>query len=295
MSALPNLFAVDADNFTEAVIEASVAHLVLLDFHAEWCAPCKMLAPLLEQLAEKHPQLRIGKVDTDQNPELAAQFGVRGLPTLLLLRNRQMVDQFVGVPGEAELNAAVAQHMPDANGAGEGEAVNPVDPALEQARALYAAGDTGAAQAAVAARLEADPGDLDARLTLADWQIDAADWDGAEATLAAAEDDLRRAPGYRRSGARLHFAKLADPDQLATLRENPDTSTDSNLQHQLAEQLAAAGEIVPALDTLLDLLRRDRDFADGAARRTMLLIFDLCGAQSEVVSHYRAELTRLLY
>ena len=106
--ASPNIVNLTQENFDAEVLKASTP--VLVDFWAEWCGPCKMIAPVLDELAEEHAgQVKIGKVNIDQQQELAAQYGVRAIPTLLLFHQGQVADQMVGLRSKRDLKASFAR------------------------------------------------------------------------------------------------------------------------------------------------------------------------------------------
>jgi thioredoxin 1 len=106
--AAPNIVALTQDNFTAEVLNASMP--VLVDFWAEWCGPCKMIGPVLDELATEYAgQVKIGKVDIDQQQALAAQYGVRAIPTLLLFHQGQVADQMVGLRSKKDLKASIAR------------------------------------------------------------------------------------------------------------------------------------------------------------------------------------------
>jgi thioredoxin 1 len=106
--AAPNIVALTQDNFTAEVLNASMP--VLVDFWAEWCGPCKMIGPVLDELATEYAgQVKIGKVDIDQQQALAAQYGVRAIPTLLLFHQGQVADQMVGLRSKKDLKVSIAR------------------------------------------------------------------------------------------------------------------------------------------------------------------------------------------
>lgn len=95
---------------TKENFEAEVLHSakpVLLDFWATWCGPCRMLAPILEELSGQHPELKIVKVDVDENRDLALQYGIESIPTLLVFKGGQMADRSVGLVSPQEILALV--------------------------------------------------------------------------------------------------------------------------------------------------------------------------------------------
>ena len=94
---------VDNNNFASEVLQS--AEPVVVDFWAEWCGPCKMIAPSLEELAvEFQGKVKVAKLNIDENPELAAQFGVRSIPTLMIFKGGEVADMKVGAAPKTALS-----------------------------------------------------------------------------------------------------------------------------------------------------------------------------------------------
>src|SRR6266446_4780795 len=108
--AAPNIVPLTQENFPKEVLQSTTP--VLVDFWAEWCGPCKMIAPVLDELAEeKAGKLKVGKINVDENQELAARFGIRAIPTLLLFKDGQVKEQIVGMTGKKDLEKKIASHL----------------------------------------------------------------------------------------------------------------------------------------------------------------------------------------
>ncbi len=284
MSEHPYIVTVEGErDFEEKVIAASRERPVLVDFWAAWCGPCQMLMPILAQVVEDYQgQVLLAKVNSDENQELAARYGVRSLPTVMLFKDGQPVDQFMGAVPASQVRAFVDRHLPQES-----------DFAHRDALALLEAGQREAALAALEANLERHPRHLPTARSLARLYLDLGRLEDArrllEGVLAAEDDDTVAA-----LRARLELTRLAQevPDAKAALATDP---------HDPAARLARGaqrfleGRFQEALEDFLDVLERHRGYGDGAARRALLAAFALLGEQEPLVSEYRAKMARLLY
>lgn len=287
MADSPHLVAVTAQNFRQVVIEGSYERPVLVDFWADWCAPCRALMPVLAKLAEEyHGRLLVAKLNTEEEQALAAQMGIRSLPTVQLYRDGRPVDQFMGALPEAQVRAFLEPYLPRES-----------DGLLEQIGDRLMVGDLAGAQAALDLARAKEPDNP--RLFLVQVQIQAASGDtqGAETLLERVPLELAKDPEVLALRGQLRFANLAagapSEDELATrLAANPK---DSEASFLLAARQAATGDFATALASLLALLKRDRAYGDDAARKTMILIFDLLGGEDPLVTAYRGKMLSALY
>lgn len=286
MADSPYIVAVTAENFQSIVLDGSFDRPVLVDFWADWCAPCRMLMPILAQLAEEYRgHFILAKVNTEEQQSLAAQFGIRSLPTVQLFKSGQPVDQFMGALPEGQIREFLDRHIPRAS-----------DGLLAQAQGFIAAGDLDAAQSMIDKAREQDP--ENARLALADVQLMTARGEIAEA-LSAIDRlpiDLATEPEVLALRGQLRFASALDgapseSDLAARVAADP---TDSLARYQLAAYQVLRAEYEAALENLLTLMKRDRAFQEDAGRKGMLAIFDLLGA-GDLVARYRAKMMNALY
>lgn len=287
MAESPNVVTLTSQNFRQIVLEGSYERPVLVDFWADWCAPCRSLMPILAKLADEYGgRFLLAKLNTEEERALATQFGIRSLPTVQLFKDGRPIDQFMGALPEAQVRAFLDQHLPRES-----------DGLLHLIEDRLLAGDLDAAQAALDEARAKDP--ANARLLLIEVQILAArgDLPGAEALLERAPLELAKDPELLAMRGQLHFANLAASappvvELTARLAANP---RDSQASYLLAVHQAAEGQLETALEGFLSLLKRDRAYGDDAARKAMLLIFDLLGGEGPMVQAYRNKLIRALY
>lgn len=287
MADSPYLVAVTAQNFHQVVIEGSYERPVLVDFWADWCAPCRALMPVLAKLAEEYRgRLLIAKLNTEEEQALAAQMGIRSLPTVQLFKEGRPIDQFMGALPEAQVRAFLEPYLP-----------RPADGLLEQIGDRLRAGDLAGAQAALDMARAKDPDNP--RLLLVEVQIKASagDTQGAESLLDQVPLDLAKDPEVMALRGQLRLANLVAgaPSALELTARLAADPRDSEAGFLLAARQAATGDFASALAGLLALLKRDRAYGEDAARKTMILIFDLLGGDDPLVASYRGKMLSALY
>ena len=278
MSEHEHIINVTIENFAD-LVERSRQTPVMFDFWASWCEPCKSLLPIVEKLAvDFSGQFLLAKVNIDEQPELAKQFAVRSVPTVKMVRSGEIVDEFTGALPESQVRAFIERHV-------ETEA----DRVVVAAQQAYQNGRKAEAEAMLRQALQAEPQAYRLQLTLAEVYAAGGRTDEAEQILAALPAAVGAEPHAQALRARLAFAQTAaEAPDVATLEQalavNPK---ESRARYQLAARHVLTGNYETALEQLLELLRRDRSFGDDAARKGMLQIFDMLGADDERVIQYR--------
>ncbi len=278
-------FDVGRDNFQQVVIEGSRKVPVVVDFWAEWCGPCRVLKPILEKLAEEYQgKFILAKVNADQNPDLAASFGVRGIPSVKAFVDGRVVDEFSGAIPEAAVREFLERIIP-----------SPAEELRRKAAAQRAVGDTAGALQTLAEAARLDRTNEDVRLDAAEILLDLGQTEEAARLLDSLSPATRMEDRPQQLLARLTFARSAQAGQdeqslRSRIAANPD---DMETRLQLANLLVAAGRHAEGMDELLEMVRRDRHWKDEAARKTMLSVFNLLGA-SPLVSEYRRKLASAL-
>ena len=273
-------------SFEQDVVQKSHHHLVLVDFWAAWCGPCQALTPILENLLQQYSgRVVLAKVNTDEQQGLAARFGIRSLPTVLLFRNGAPVDQFLGVQPESVIKRLLERHI-----------VHESDKDLQRAISLFDAGETDAAIALLKDTIAEDPRNDQPKLTLAGWLLDQALHDEAKTIMDSVSREGRDQIDFRTLRARLDFGTNAGAEQNTEdlLRAVEADASNLEARFKLAQQLVQEKRLAEALDQLIEIIRRDKKFGDDAPRRTILKIFDLVGGEGALVSRYRSLLAQAL-
>jgi putative thioredoxin len=287
MAASPYIFETGAADFQHKVVARSASVPVLVDFWAAWCGPCKSLEPVLEQVAESlSGSLMIAKVDTDAEPELAAQFGVRSLPTLLLFRDGTPRAQTMGAQPQAEIMEFVRPYIRTA-----------ADELSEKADDAVNRGDMAQARQLLEQAVAEDPQRPGARYALAECMLAVGDPDAAEAAiepLSAVEKESDAAHSIR---DRIRYTRdLAGAPGREELEEKVASEPgDLEARYLLAAGLLMDGQLPEAMEQFFELMRRDRSFRDDAGRNGLLTIFNMLGAESALVADYRRRMASLLY
>jgi putative thioredoxin len=281
-----NEWVIDASDrdFESAVIERSQQTPIVVDFWAPWCGPCHTLGPLLERLAEEHHGAFIlAKVNVDESPELSRALNIQSIPMVLGFRDGKGVAEFVGALPEAAVRQFLATVLPS-----EAERL-----AVEAAE-LWSAGSHAESEATFQRALELDARCDRALFGLAGILADRDAYDTALQLLdRISAGPLRQDADRLAAEIRIRLAGGGDENSLRVkLAANP---ADLETRLLLGQVLAALSKYEEALTEDLEIVRRNRGFRDGAARKAMLDIFDLLGADSAITNHYRSELAKVLF
>ena len=289
MSQTPYIFDVTSANFEQLVLENSFHKPVLVDFWAEWCAPCKALMPLLAKITEEYQgELVLAKVNCDIEQDVVARFGVRSLPTVVLFKDGQPVDGFAGAQPESAIRSMLEPHV-QAPAAPEADL-------LETAQALFAEGRISDAENLLKQLLAEDNENAAALILYARCLAERGELGEAELVLDAVKGDEHK---QALAGARAQLTFLrqaADLPEVADLKSRlAQDAEDDEAAYQLAIQQLARQQHEAALDGLLKLFVRNRGYADGLPHKTLLQVFDLLGSDHPLVTTYRRKLYQALY
>ncbi|QEA12714.1 thioredoxin [Comamonas flocculans] len=293
-------------NFEAEVITASQQQPVLVDFWAPWCGPCKTLGPILEKLETEYAgRFKLAKIDSDQEQQLAAMFGVRSIPTVVLMVDGQPVDGFMGALPETQVRAFLDKHLPSAEEQqAQGE--------HEEAQQALEGGDAAGALDKLQEAVQADPDNDEARFDLVRLLLQRGQVDAARAAFAPVD---AKAEGVQRLAA-LKFW-LSAMDFVAEHADGPGAidqfdqkiaanKRDFAARFSRARFLAAGQRFTEAMDELLEILMRDKGWEEGAARKAYVAVLDLIEPprakvadgqippQDPVVASYRRRLSSVV-
>jgi len=281
------VYDVAPGEFDEKVLDASGERVVVVDFWAQWCAPCRVLGPILEEVVRSFEgKAVLAKVNVDENPDVAQKWDIRGIPAVKVFRDGKVVADFVGARPKPDVRRLIESVLPSR-----------ADELVREGDRLAASGSTAEARDRYTEALQAEPDHAPAALRLAEIAADAGEFEEATRLASAVPEGDDRRDAAEALLARVGFAvesnRIGGLEQARKRAESAGDDLDARFQ--LAVCLAGAQEYKEALETLVGIVERNRNFRDGAAKEAMLRIFAIVGETSDLANEYRPRLARALY
>jgi putative thioredoxin len=277
---------IDESNAARYLIDESMQRPVVIDFWADWCGPCKTLMPILEKLAREYAgAFLLARVNADEQQMISQQFGVRSLPTVMIMQNGQPVDGFAGAQPETAVRELLEKYLP-----------SPFEGALREAQEKLASGDASGAIALLRRVYEESGHRHDVAMMLCQALIEGRRFDDAQTIL----DGVRMVDQdalYEQARAQLDLAREAarSPELVALearIAEDPDNL---DLREQIAVHYSASGQYREALESFLSILQRDIGHKDGATKKALLDTIASLGKGDPLAAEYQRKLFSLLY
>ncbi len=294
MSDSPNVIDVSREDFEQLVLAASNERPVLVDFWADWCAPCKTLMPLLEKLAEEYAgQFLLARINTEQQQELATAFQIKSLPTVKLLINNEVVDEFMGAISETEVRQFLDKHITHDSIDESTESDSTLNIVVEH----LAAGRTEQAIATLESAFQSDPSNAMYSSQLATLYAQNNQVDKAEAIYNDLDSELKDSSEGLQLDALIKLAKereniIGADEAIELLKKNPE---DPEALYSYSLALIFKKHFIDGMENLLNLMSIDRQYKEGAAQKALIEVFKIIGEQHESVTPFRKKMARLLY
>ena len=280
-------FDATLENFQQEVAQASMSVPVLIYAWADWAEGCQQMTEALENLAEAYRgNFRLARVNVDQNRELAGHLGVQNLPEVKIVKQGQLVDEITQALPEAQIREVLDRHVEP-----------PPESGREKADRLWKEGQLEEAEAVLTTLNQENPDDYDILIDLARIQSEQGKFDSARQILDSLPGEEKLRPAAKQLIARFEFQEQVrdippEADLQARLEKDP---ADVQAMNQLATHRIMAGENEAAMELLLSSVQTEKDFEEGAAKNTLVKLFDLLGNEDPLVRQYRRRLFAMMH
>jgi len=286
MTNNPNIIEVNEQNFVSAVAKNSHRVPVFLDFYADWCAPCQTLMPILAKLAEEYQgKFIFAKVNSDEQKELANQFGVKSLPTVKIVRNEKTISEFQGAKTESELRELIEQVI-------DHEWTLLHQQAIEQIHL----GELDDAANLLKKAYKLQPSNLAIKIDLASLLFQTKNTDDANSLLATFSKTDKQNSSVQSLLTRINYQHVIDDAPSATELEKIIGDNPNNLQarNQLIANMVLNSQYEQALQQLLELMKLEINTSQSTAKQGLLDVFNLLGNNGALVKRYRNKMSSIL-
>jgi len=286
MSDSPYIIDITTENFEQVVLNGSFQAPVLVDFWATWCQPCQMLMPVLAKLADEYQgNFILAKVNTEEQQAVAAQFGIRSIPTVKLFKDGQEVDEFAGALPENEIRAFLDKHLPRES-----------DKLVATAEQMMESGDAEGALELLGPAQAADPSNTRILRAMAQAHASLGNYDAANFALDALPPEEQARPEVGVLRGQMFFADLAPrSEEVPALQARLEADeNDSEALYKVALAAILSQDLEAGIDLLLKLMAKDREYGDDAARQALLKLFEMLG-ENPLAAQARRRMFNLLH